>query len=290
MTLSANIQGTVGHSSIEARFSASNARRSDFVPQHLLTVELECLGTATDLFHSYENVRCNWPPSGSSGTQVLSISGSLPDVRNLNSATLNVSIPGIPADTLLDWLHVIDERTPADVSLGGTLTGNISYHPSSSPLSTWDGALFVTGAKLKTAQTGAASLIAGNIEFGSIAQSGIKAHTRTKRSLPPATGDAFVLAPTALALGGKEPATLEGHFDAAGYTLHLTGMASTPRLAALEGALPQFCDGLAKALPPEHTTSVFPVDVTAVRLWASVPVWTATSIHPAARHSHRRRP
>jgi hypothetical protein len=290
MTLSANIQGTVGDSSVEARFSTSNARRADFVPQHLLTVELECLGTATNLFHSYENVRCNWPPSGSSGTQVLSISGALPDVRNLNSATFNVSIPGIPADTLLDWLHIVDERIPPDVSLGGTLTGNVSYHPNSSPLPKWEGAMLVTGAKLKSAQTGAASLIAGNIAFGSIAQPGIKVHPRMKRSQPPATGDAFVLAPTTLALGGKEPATLEGRFDAAGYTLHLTGMASTSRLTALEEALPQFCDGLAKALPSGHATSAFSVDVTAVRPWASAPVWTAASIHPAAHHSHRRRP
>ena len=141
MTLSANVQGTVGHSSVETKLSASDARRADFVPKHPLSIELECLGTATNLFHSFESVRCNWPPSGSSGSQVLIASGSVPDVRKLDSATFDVSIPGVPADTLLNWLHVLDERIPSDVSMGGTLTGDISYHSDPSSPPSWSGAM-----------------------------------------------------------------------------------------------------------------------------------------------------
>ena len=288
MTLSANIQGTVGESSVEAKLSAENARRADFVPNHPLDVDMECLGNATNLFHSFDKIRCSWPPSGSSDTQVLMLSGSLPDIYNLHSASVDVSIPGIPADTLLDWLHVVNERIPADVVMGGTLTGTISHHPSAAP--SWQGAMFLTGAKLLSANTGSSSLVAGNIAIRSVVPPAIKTNSRNRHAAPPSTASNFVLAPTALALGGKEPATLEGNFDAAGYTLHLTGMATPSRLLALASALPELGDGLAKALPVSHAATPSPVDLTAVRPWFGEQVWTANSAHPAVHHSrHGRR-
>lgn len=287
MTLSANVQGTVGQSSVEAKLTANDARRADFIPKHTLNLELECLGTATNLFHSFDKVRCSWPPSGSSATQVLMASGSLRDIRKPASATFDVSIPGIPADTLLDWLHVVNERVPADVSMGGTLTGHISYHPDPSSISPWSGAVFLTGAKLMTSRTGSTSLVTGNIALRSVEPSAIKSHSRAKASVPPTTGSTFVLAPTSLSLGGKEPAMLEGHFDAAGYTLHLAGMASPSRLSALGTALPEFGEGLAKVLPASHPAVAAPLDLTATRPWAGAQVWTESSAHPAVRHSHR---
>jgi AsmA protein len=292
MTLSANIQGMVGHSSVEAKLSAEDARRADFVPKQPLNIELECLGTATNLFHSFDKVRCSWPPSGSSGIQVLMLSGSLPDIHDLNSATVDISIPGIPADTLVDWLHVVNERLPADVSMGGTLTGSVSHHPNALPAApAWQGALFLTGAKLMTANTGTSSLVSGNIAVRSILQPATKKNFRAKHVTPEATGSSFVLAPTALALGGKEPAMLEGHFDATGYTLHLTGMASSSRLLALGNALPELGDGLMKALPPSHEAAPSAIDLTAVRPWGGAQVWTANSERPVVRHSrHTRRP
>jgi hypothetical protein len=289
MTLSANVQGTVGHSSVEAKFIANDARRADFIPKQPLNIEVECLGTATNLFHSFDQVRCSWPPSGSSGTQVLMASGSVADIRKPESAIFNVSVPGIPADTLLDWLHVVNERVPADVSMRGTLTGNISYHPGSLSQSSWEGAMFVTGAKLMSSPAGAASLVDGDVAFRSVIQLGIKAHSRNRRSAPPAAASVFVLAPTTLALGGKEPAMLEGRFDATGYTLHLSGMASPSRLLALGTALPEFGDGLEKVLPASHAAVPVPVDLTAVRPWEGVQVWTAASARPAVHHSHRTR-
>jgi hypothetical protein len=219
------------------------------------------------------------------------LSGSLPDIHDLHSATLDVSIPGIPADTLLDWLHIVNERIPADVTMGGTLTGTISHHPSASPAApSWQGAMFLTGAKLMSANTGASSLVSGNIAIRSVEQPAIKANSRTKHLAPPITGSSFVLAPTELALGGKEPTTLEGHFDATGYTLHLVGMATPSRLLALANALPELGDGLTKALPSSHAATPSPVDLTAVRPWFGEQVWTANSALPAvhhARHGHR---
>ncbi|MBN9617008.1 MAG: hypothetical protein BGO25_04365 [Acidobacteriales bacterium 59-55] len=314
MTLSANAQGTVGNSAVEVKLSASDARRADFVPKSSLTFQAECLGTAANLFHSFNNVRCSWPPTGSSGTQVVMVSGSLPDIRQLDSATVNVSIPGLPADRLLTWLHVLDQRFPDDVSMAGTVTGNLSYHPGYSPghhsnppaPAFWDGAVFVTGAKLASAEAGPPSLLAGDIAIRSEVQPAAAPHVRGRRSPPPPPPTSvFVLEPTALALGGKEPATLEGRFDATGYTLHLSGMATPARLHALAAALPQFGEGLAEALPKDPASGPVPnpasnpasgpvpnpvrTDLRAVRQWGAAQVWTQAPPHPVARHPHRTR-
>ncbi len=288
MTLSANIQGTVGHSAVEAKLVTSDTRRADFVPTHPLTVELECLGTATNLFHSFNDVRCSWPPAGSSETQILLASGSVPDVRKLDSAKADISVPGISADTLLDWLHVVNERVPADVSMGGTLTGGLSYHPGPVWPTRWEGGMFLTGAKLMSQRAGSPSLVAGDIAFRSATQSVVKVRSRRKQTLPPPSSSTFLLAPTPLALGGKEPAMVEGSFNATGYTLHLTGMATSSRLLALGAALPELGDGLAKTLLATHAAGPFRVDLTAVRPWGGAQVWTEAPVHPVTRPSRRR--
>lgn len=291
MTLSANVQGTVGDSAVEAKFIATDARRADFIPKHTLNIAVDCLGMATNLFHSFNNVRCNWPPLSSSGAQMVLISGSVPDIRKLDDAKIDISVPGIPADTLLDWLHVIDERVPADVSMGGTLTGGLSYHAGPVSPTRWQGEMRVAGARLMSAGSGAQSFLAGDIDFRSVAPTPTKPSSHAKAAPLPMLGSAFVLEPTGMALGGKEPATFEGHFDATGYTLHLTGMVSSSRLLALGATVPEFGDGLAKALPANHPVTPFRVDLTAVRPWTGEQVWTGAPQHPVSRRSrHANRP
>lgn len=285
MTLSANIQGTVGDSAVEAKLSASDARRADFVPKRPLNVELECLGTATNLFHSFNNVRCSWPPSSSIDARMLLVSGSLPDIRKPRLGTVNLSIPGIPADTILDWLHVVNERIPADVSTGGTLTGSLSYRPDRA--AHWNGELLITGSKLVRDNTGPQSFVHGDVALRSVAPDPVNPRSRRKNAAfvpAPPTDDAFTLGPVLLALGGKEPATLEGHFDSNGYTLHLTGMVTTSRLLELGAALPAFGDGLAKALPEVRATMPFRADLTAARPWRGTQVWMAAAQPAPARH------
>ena len=99
----------------------------------------------------------------------------------------------------------------------------------------------------------------------------------------------FQLAPISLALGGKDPATLDGHFDHNGYTLHLAGMASLARLHALTTALPQLGDGLADVLPINRAAGPFRIDLTANRLWGATQTWTDNTLRPAPVHPKRSR-
>jgi AsmA protein len=286
MTLTATVNGTVGQSAIQTRLRLNEARRADFVPERRLAVDVECQGTAAAMFHSFENIRCSWPPAGSSDVQTVAISGEIPDVRRLSSGSVQVGTAGIPASTLLDWLRVFSPRVPQDLIAAGKLTGSFSYQPGARER--WSGEMLLAGADLHGSKAGTASLVEGDVVAGWLpvpAGDGRRAR-RAAVSLP---GEGFVLAPASLALGGKEPAVLEGRFDADGYTLHLSGMASYARLTALAEALPQLGDGLVDVLPTNRAAGPFRIDLTATREWGGMQVWRDTSARPggtARRKAH----
>jgi AsmA protein len=114
--------------------------------------------------------------------------------------------------------------------------------------------------------------------------------------------------PVTLPLGGKEPATLEGRFDASGYTLQLTGSVVAEDLMALGNAIPAFGDGLKPRLdemdanpsanprddPPGNPPSgsdplpaaplhPLQVDLTATRAWGGHQLWSDLATHPPVR-------
>jgi hypothetical protein len=299
MILSANAQGTVSNSAVQARLQLTGARRADFVPAQTLDVNLQCLGAATGDFHSFQDIHCSWPPAGSSDPPILAISGAFSDIRNPNSAAIEIGTPGLPAATLLDWLHIASSRVPADIAAAGTLTGTLSYHPAPHPTTAsptpWQGEMLITNASLINPRAGTASLVTGDVTLQSIAppppEPQRKKHPLAKQPstkqqpAPPPSG--FQLAPTTLALGGKDPATLDGHFDTTGYTLHLTGMASIARLHALAAALPQIGDGLDEVLPTNRAAGPFRIDFTAIRPWGAAQTWTDNTAHPTPPHPRR---
>ncbi|HWW98709.1 MAG TPA: AsmA family protein [Edaphobacter sp.] len=292
MLLSANAQGTVSNSAIQARLQLTGARRADFVPAQPLDVDLQCLGAATGDFHGFQDIHCSWPPAGSSDPPTLAISGAIPDIRNPNSAAIEISTPGLPAATLLDWLHIASSRVPADIAAAGTLTGTLSYRPDPATPTPWQGEMLITNASLINPRASTASLVTGDVTLQSIAppppDPQLKKHSLAKQpptKQPPTSG--FLLGPTTLALGGKEPAILDGQFDTTGYTLHLTGMASIARLHALATALPQIGDGLAEVLPTNRAAGPFRIDLTATRTWGAAQTWTDNTARPTPPHPRR---
>ena len=272
-TLTATARGTVGKSAVQARLRLDDTRRADFVPTRTLSVDMECLGTATGAFRAFEGVRCSWPPVGS-GAQTFALAGSLPDIRRPRLATVSLGTSGVAASTLLDWLRIASAKVPTDVTAGGAMTGSVSYQPEAA--SPWDGEVLVTDASLTSRQAGPGSLVDGDIRLRSVAQTTEPRGRR--RGTAAVSGSAFVLAPVSLALGGKEPAVLEGRADAAGYTLHLVGMVTAQRLLAFGAALPQLGDGLDEVVPTNRAAGPFRVDLVAMRPWGGAQVWRENSV------------
>ncbi|WP_158941561.1 AsmA family protein [Granulicella sp. S190] len=281
MVLTANAQGTVSDSKIQTRLRLTDARRADFVPAQPMNIDLQCLGTATGDFRAVEDLRCSWPVSDA--PPLVALTGTLPDLRAPKSASLQIGTPGLPAGTLLDWLRVASARVPADISTAGTLTGNLSYAPSASGGLPWQGALVIANASLVNPHAGPTSLVTGEVSLHSTSAVAPNTH----RKVTARASEGFQLAPTSLALGGKDPAILEGSFDASGCTFHLSGMASTARLMALATALPQLGDGLAEVLPTNRASGPYRIDLTSTRPWGQPQIWTDTSAHLSIAHTHR---
>jgi AsmA protein len=325
LALSVDLLGTLGHNAIASEIQLGNARRADFVPPRLLSVDAGCRAIALNFFHTFSNVECHWPPSTSSGPSNLILTANLPDVRQPSSASASLTFPALPAETFLDWLGVATPRPPTGLTGPGTLAANLAWGTpyqlqpdlkttgaSSIPRplrSGWEsttpaqptltGELEFSNESLQLLALGPKPIPLGDLLLRSTSPPAGHSPRHRGAQPPAAQSVGFDLAPISLPLGGKQPATLDGHLDATGYTLHLAGSALLDRLLALGDAIPQFGDGLRPLLEPtpaganpaqpqRPTPEAEPVhlDLTATRAWGGPQVWS--QITPSPPHpSHR---
>ena len=272
MTLSASLHGRVGDGAVETRLRVKHLRRSEFVPERTLTVDLSCAAEAAGLLHELRGVRCSWP-SGAAESG-LQLSGAVPDVFHPEGAQGRAVLRDVPVSSLLDGLRVASPRVSPELEAGGTLAGDVSCCANGLP----SGSLAVTNARLVVGE--AAPVVDGTVAgtFGSAGEFG-----------------EFTVGPVALALGGPAPATLEVVGSWGGYRMRLTGAVLRSRLEALAAAMPQFGDGLAEALGPVAGGVAAPeqpvrLDLQAVRAWGGAQTWSAVAppVVPVKKRRGRR--
>ena len=292
MTLSANAQGTLGSNTITSHLSLTALRRADFVPERRPSVDIQCEATAANTFHSFTNLQCTWPPTGS--TQPIALIATIPDVRDLSTATAQLGTPALSIPTTLDWLRTASSRIPSDLTATGTLSGSAELPSGLTHLrSQWDtqitAAFQIPALTLESPTSGLPPTTLGPIAIHTAipTPAPTRPHRRTPTTplTPPTRG--LQLDPTTLPLGGKDPATLDGHIDATGYTLHLTGNALLSQLIALGRAIPQFGDGLEDILPTTLTDTPTHIDLTATHPWGSTQTWQDNTTHPTQTHPRK---
>jgi hypothetical protein len=289
--LSANLDGTVGSNAIVTRLRLDSVRRADFVPEHTMTINVECHGNAIEAFHAFQDVRCSWPPAGEADKQALVLTGALPNIRKPKDVQLEGATQAMPSQRLIDWLQVMSPRVPADVQVEGTVAGQLTYIAGLPANTGWDGKLQATGLSLKSAHARLLPMAIGDLTLASNSQTDQVVSPRTKRqphSKPPISPRTFLLAPTTLDLGGKDPATLEGSIDTTGYTLHLSGMIVLSRLAALGNTIPTLGDGLQDVLPTNRASGPVRLDLTATRKWGEPQLWQDNTLTPVPVHHKSR--
>ncbi len=301
--------GTAENAAVKSRIQVNGVRRASFVPAHAVDVDMECQAEAAKLFHAFRAIRCSWPPpetatsglgfdvrsvagdlgsnlAGAKTRQVLALTGEIDDVYDPASASFELGAPQLPAETLLDWLRVVSSRVPATEQATGIVTMKLlrqgaatslaaGHHTAATP--SWSGDLELRGGSLTPADAGSGAAARAPIAMGNL----------DLRSTRPADGS-FVLAPTTLTLGGREPAVLDGRLDQSGYTLHLAGMVSRDRLAELGRAIPQFGDGMDQMLPAlPKTDQPARLDVSIARSWGGAQHWTGTAAaKPVTKRRH----
>ena len=263
MTLSAHLSGQISAARLKLRAQAENLHRADFIPEHSLSVDIECTALATHIFHSLEDLRCSWPVPDSKGA-TIALAGALPHLLDLRrSAQLQIGTPGLPASVLSTWAHVLSARIPADTHATGTLAGTVLYtgeRPGS-----WQGHATFRDFALLSSRLGETAFPIGDAALATV--------TSTDST-------SLVLNPVELNFGSHDPAVLDGFANRDGVTLHLTGMIAIPRLLALAAAAPQFGDGLANVLPRNRAAGPTRLDLTARRAWGGNQVWTDNLNHP----------
>jgi AsmA protein len=292
LNLTTDLRGTAGEAAIHSTFAVGQARRADFVPAHTLSLKATCDATAGNLFHTVSGIECHFPPAGDGGFEPAVLTGSVPNVREPSTASLQLTVPGLLAPTLLDWFRVATPRLPDGLQVTGTLAGSVSYNGVAQTVGQrWSGQVVLTGGTLTAPGLGPSPMQIGELTVRAADLD------PAKRSLSPASRWSAILLPVTLPLGGKDPATLEGRFDSSGYALQLTGNVTVENLLALGDAIPQLGDGLREHLdevgeigPPklQERPAVSPitplhVDLVATRIWGSPQTWSDVVAHPPAR-------
>lgn len=290
MTASANVHGDLSHNLLETHLQISRLRRSDFVPEQAVSLDLECSGTATRMFHAIADLRCRWPIPDADGA-TLALAGSVPDLLQPNSADVQIGTSRVPAGVLLSWLRVASSRIPPSLSATGLLSGSVSHSTEDQPA--WVGQATIPELRLSGAGLDPVPLVIAGIFLHS---SGRRVDARSSGRPAPSPAATVVLSPVALPLGGRDAAVLEASADADGYSLHLSGMVLLSRLVALGAAVPQIGEGLSSVLPTGETTDPVRLDLSAHRQWSGAQVWTDNLAHARPlpprrnRFGHRSRP
>jgi hypothetical protein len=286
LKLNVTVHGTIGGSIVKTTLQLRDARRAEFVPPQTIDIRAECQATSAETFHALQQIRCSWPPPAA--PSLLALTGDLADVRKPADASLQFGTPGIPAETLLDWLRVASPRVSPDVTASGTLTGSITRESAS----IYSGRVALNAATLAGGPIGRSPIVLGDIAIASATSGQPQPLRRGRRKQPSrtpiqASAEGFNMAPATITLGGKEPALLEGRFDRNGYSLHLSGNVLPSRLLALATAVPQFGDDLAAVLPPPSATPIkelpLHIDITSARLWWGGQSWAKTPVQSTAQ-------
>ncbi|HKO20843.1 MAG TPA: AsmA family protein [Acidobacteriaceae bacterium] len=330
VSASFTLQGTVADNVIVTNISVRNAGRAEFVPPAPLSLDARCRAHASQTFHSFTGIACYWPPPDSAERSTLIIAAEVPDVRTPDAASVRVTLPAVPAATFFNWISIATRHPPIALAGPGTLSGELlwglpdssspdraqldpggagasrpasgngTFTPGVSAKPSWTGELEFSGGAIALPNQPPVSL--GDIVLQSTQPIPPPAGRHGKPApAPPSTShDSFDLQPVSLDLGGKSPATVTGHVDDSGYTLHLTGSALPSRLLELGKAIPQLGEGLADCLPSptastdstantgsatEAADAPVHVDLTATRTWGSPQSWCPVPVSSSASAS-----
>jgi hypothetical protein len=272
MTLRASAKGTVGDNTATARLQVLRLRGAEFVPDRMLDVDVSCKAGTQAVFHRLTELQCLWPPDGEqSGLGDLVATGEVPDIHHLELARVEVKWDGVRMSNLLDGLREVSQRVSPELLAGGTVAGRLTCCGTGAGLGS-EGTLSLSHTRLSL--------------------NGEGLHLGDADTLGELAGDKVTMEPFALDLGGAQPAALTVDADKTGVRMRLTGMVLRSKLMALGKALPQFGDGLEKAMPealgkgPETPVKV---DLVGTRVWGGGQVWTAAVVPRVKKRQRQRR-
>jgi len=280
-----SLSGRLGDAQAHISLKFDEIRRTDFVPENNLRLNLECSAEALREQDAVRNLHCNLPI----GKGQLLLEGSVEGVRQHPQPTLALTVARINAADALEIARHATNRIAQGLAVEGVADGIFQYAANTDGRPHWQGE--VTMPSL--------SLHVPGIERPLVAEV-LHLHTPpapTSRRHAAQT-DGAVLDPFTLPLGGTSPAAIDGALHAHSFTLHVRGSVLQSQMEALANALPQLGDGMDSVLPQTATDQPIAFDATAIRSWSGIGLstgsgplnqsaesWTAAHAARGARHS-----
>jgi hypothetical protein len=250
-SLTAHITGVPRALGIELFAAASDFHRESFAPIQPLSLNVTCTATYLHAAGSIDGIHCI-SPVGSGG---LALSGTLQQIHTPNpQPDLTLIAKHVPAGAVLELLRHTRGRLNNDITLSGTIDGELAYARQPLPVTPR-----IVASPYRTVAGG--TLLASNLllrgdgmeqllpdlrfTVQSAAPSPAPPRNQPSRSNPiqvrpsqaqapqPESPLALVLEPATIDLGGPEPLVANARLTRQGYQLHYSGTATLEHLLPL---------------------------------------------------------
>jgi uncharacterized protein involved in outer membrane biogenesis len=221
--VTAHITGVPNALALQLSATASDFHRETFEPAHPLNLHAICTATYRHWQGSIDGIHCLSPVGNGS----LALTGAMQQIHAADpEPDLKLVAHHVPADAVLELLRHTRGRLNSDVTLSGSVDGQIDYarqpapagtHTSAGRHTTAGGALIVTDLVVR----------GDNVE---------QTLPDLRFAVQPSAEPALVLEPAQIDLGGHEPLLANVRLTRQGYQLHYTGSALLQHLLPLAHA------------------------------------------------------
>jgi hypothetical protein len=225
-SVTAHITGVPDALGLQLSAAATDFHRESFEPLRPLNLHVTCTATYRHWQGSIDGIHCLSPV----GNGNLALSGAMQQIHDADPLPdLKLVATHVPADDVLELLRHTRGRLNSDVTLSGSIDGQLTYarQPLAAGFHTVaDGALVASDLLLRGDSM---EQLLPDLRFA--VESPVRLGTQ---SLPQPV--AFVLEPAQIDLGGPAPLLARARLTRQGYQLHYTGTATLQHLLPLAHA------------------------------------------------------
>jgi len=289
VNLDTSLSGTLRRAGLTADLHANDVRRADFLPPQLLDVSLRCAALADTLRATTAQLHCTLPVDS---TEPVSLDSPLLDLDDPRRATSALRLRALPLAEWMKWARLFSLRIPADLNPAGSVTGELVWNgapAAGSSAAGWSGELTAT-LPVSAPETEEHTAEVTKPRPAQQVFTLMVPHAPNPQlwlQLEPAP---LHLAATATPASAPPQLTLSGLAGGSGYTLSLSGTATSEQVVDLSRLFPPFSDGVADALP--HAAALGPdapiaINLTCSRQWPALQTCVAAAPATAAPHQRK---
>ena len=212
--LTARVRGEADHLDLHTHLVILNLHRQEFTPDQPFAVDATCDGRYSRSQPQANLLHCRWPV----GAGALTLSRTTSDNKP-GSAQMLLSLDRLPASFLASALGLIRPGTPRPQRFTGNVSGSFGYDAA-------------TGALAGDAAIPRLQIAGAGQDGAALVLTGIAAHA------VPGPQPSLAITGEPVNLGVlRSPLAPSAELTAQGYTLHASGGATLPALAAAAGGL-----------------------------------------------------